>query len=536
MSMESHSRESGQAYAHTLAGQNASQWEPLEKHLQAVAMFAEKFAAQFGAAQWGTILGLCHDLGKYSAEFQNYLLATADPDAGAAESGSRRVDHSTFGARYVKDAIGKHKGQMLAYCIAGHHAGLPDGVTDEASYEERTLQHRLDSAHHPIPEVACPVIPLEPPDLKIAPSRGGLTGFQVAFFTRMVFSCLVDADRLATESFCDPSQANERAQDRPTIAELKTSLDDFLELKQASASLTTVNCMRAEVLRECRKSAQLVPGFFSLNVPTGGGKTYSSLSFALDHALYFDLRRVVFAAPFTTIIEQTTDAFRLALGNVGSRGLIEHHTNIDARHDTRCNQFGTENWDAPLIVTTNVQLFESLFAASTSFCRKLHRLAGSVIVLDEAQTVPVELLRPTLAALNELIRNYGCSVVLCTATQPALERRPDFELGIETVRQIVADPVSLFESLCRVEVHRTGVLTDEQLTKRLVDESSVLCVVNTRAHAARMFRLSLCLIGSHGLLPLEHVDVREPPPRSPCHNKSTVEKWTPVSARQHATC
>lgn len=475
------------AYAHTLPNSAATHWEILEKHLQEVGQLAECFAVSFGAGEWGALLGLCHDLGKHSAAFQNYLLTTADPDAGAGDCYSGRVDHSTFGARYVAEVIGGHRGQLLAYCIAGHHAGLPDGASDEEDGQKGTLRYRLNGDLYSIPEVIHPGPRLQAPSLRIVHGAKGLSGFQLSVFVRMLFSCLVDADRLATEHFCDPEQAIRRTQRRPTVVELKRELDSFLALKQSSVEPTQVNRLRAGVLDQCHRAAQLPPGFFSLNVPTGGGKTLSSLAFALDHASRFDLRRVIFAIPFTTIIEQTADAFRTALGPFAEQGVIEHHTNIDPRRDTRSNQFGTENWDGPVVVTTNVQFFESLFASSAGSCRKVHRLARSVIVLDEAQTLPVELLEPALAALNELVRNYGCSIVLCTATQPALERRPGFDLGIANVRQIVEDATTLFQTLRRVEVHYVGLLRDEQIVHRLVAESSVLCIVNNRAHAARLY-------------------------------------------------
>src|SRR5271166_1875262 len=333
------------AYAHTLPDSAATRWEPLEKHLQEVGRLAESFAVPFGAAEWGAILGLCHDLGKYSSAFQNYLLSTADPDAGAGDSCAGRVDHSTFGARYVAEGIGGHRGQLLAYCIAGHHAGLPDGASDEEDGQKGTLRYRLNGSLYSIPEVVHPGPRLQAPGLRIVHGANSLSGFQLSLFVRMLFSCLVDADRLATEHFCDPEQANRRTQRRPTMVELKRALDGFLALKQSSVEPTQVNRLRAGVLDQCRKAAQLPPGFFSLNVPTGGGKTLSSLAFALDHASLFDLRRVIFAIPFTSIIEQTADAFRAAFGALAEQGLIEHHTNIDPHRDTRSNQFGTENWD-----------------------------------------------------------------------------------------------------------------------------------------------------------------------------------------------
>ncbi len=311
----------------------------------------------------------------------------------------------------------------------------------------------------------------------------------------MLFSCLIDADRTRTEEFCDPDKAEERSGlggdlGRPTLAALKAELDRSLREMQEKVNRNEVNRQRAIVLGRRREAANLSPGFFSLNVPTGGGKTLSSLAFALEHALQngHNLRRVVMAIPYTSIIEQTADVYRKALGSLAETALVEHHTNLQPRHDTRSNQFGVENWDAPLIVTTNVQLLESLFAYRTTPCRKLHNLARSVIVLDEAQTIPVELLKPTLAALKELVLNYGCSIVLCTATQPALERRSDFELGIEDVRPIIPDAVPLFQALRRVEVRYLEVKqSDDQLSALLLGERRVLCIVNTRKHAAQLY-------------------------------------------------
>jgi CRISPR-associated endonuclease/helicase Cas3 len=318
--------------------------------------------------------------------------------------------------------------------------------------------------------------------------------FQLAFFTRILFSCLIDADRTRTEEFCDPEASAERSRlgsgiCRPSLAALMNELDASLQKKQKEAEPTEVNRQRAFILNHCREAADLPPGFFSLNVPTGGGKTLSSLAFALKHAVEYKLGRVVVAIPFTSIIEQTADVYRAALGPLAAAGLVEHHTNLQPARDTRSNQLGTENWDAPLIVTTNVQLLESLFAYRTTPCRKLHNLAQSVIVLDEAQTIPVELLKPALAALRELVLNYGCSIVLCTATQPALERRSDFEIGIEAARPIIPDATPLFHALKRVEVKSVGKLTEDELAARLVLEKSVLCIVNTRKSASRLYDL-----------------------------------------------
>jgi CRISPR-associated endonuclease/helicase Cas3 len=446
-----------------------------------------QFAREFGAGDWGSLVGRWHDLGKYSADFQRYLLSSANPDAG--EERKDRVDHSTFGAQYAMKKVGSHRGQMLAFCIAGHHAGLPNATATDANGERSTLEFRLKKKSIP---------PVEPPmdgavpDLKLPFSLDHKNaGFQTSFFTRLLFSALIDADRLATEAFCDPDQSTERRREKPSLTALCDALKKYLDDKQLHADKTVVNEMRAGVLADCTAAADLSPGFFSLAVPTGGGKTLSSLVFSLRHALRHDLRRVVIAVPFTTIIEQTADQYRKALGSLAEYGLVEHHSNISPRRDTRQNKLATENWDAPLIVTTNVQLYESLFASATTPCRKLHRLAHSVIVLDEAQTIPIEFLHPTLLALRELVDHYGCTIVLCTATQPALERRDGFDIGIEpgAVRQIVGNAPELFVKLKRVQIARLGKLSDDDLTTRLADEDKVLCIVNARRQASALYDL-----------------------------------------------
>ncbi|WP_419805096.1 CRISPR-associated helicase Cas3' [Terriglobus sp.] len=484
-------------YAHTLAGQDEASWELLSTHLEAVSNQAAALARAFDATEWGRVLGMSHDLGKASRNFQEYLHKShaarerEAEDAGeAAPKSVGRVDHSTFGARYLA-GLDRQAGVLLAFCVAGHHAGLPDWSSAEDA-DCSTLQQRLKAAHS-IPHVPDPQLHLRIPRLPAFADdprlrTGQRLDFALAFFTRMAFSTLVDADRTCTEQFADPIQAKQRAAARPGIVQLHAAIRSHVEQKQTSAKMTAVNQQRTRVQQQCIAAATNEPGFFSLQVPTGGGKTLASLLFALEHATVWKKRRVIVAIPFTSIIEQTADVYREALGNIAHGGLIEHHTNVEPERETRANKLGAENWDAPLVVTTNVQLFESMFAARTSPCRKLHNLANSVIVLDEAQTLPVELLDPTLAALRELVEHYKCSVVLCTATQPALERRDDFSIGIENVRPIVADTATLFQALRRVDVRHAGALTDAELADRLAAETRALCIVNTRPHALALFQ------------------------------------------------
>ena len=474
-------------YAHTLPNACEEKWELLDEHLEKVAQLCESFAVKFGAGEWGWIAGHCHDLGKGSDEFQAYLhVQGRDKENAGEESTANRVDHSTFGARFVVSALPGPAGRILAFCIAGHHAGLPNASPIDDQSGRSSLSFRLDPAKI-IPDVVPPSIQLGVPALRLNADVSE-RAFSLAFFTRMIFSCLIDADRTCTEAFCEPQEAQERAAPRPTLAELRTQLDKYLEEKQRNAPATPVNQQRSSILEQSLRAAAGKPGFYSLQVPTGGGKTLSSLAFALHHAAE-QMRRVIVAIPFTSIIEQTADTYRQALEPFAERAVVEHHTNLRPDRSTRANQLATENWDAPLIVTTNVQLLESLFAAATTPCRKLHRLANSVIVLDEAQMLPVELLEPTLRALRELVANYGCTIVLCTATQPALDHRQDFTIGLKNVTPIIQNAAELFRVMRRAEVKHIGKITDDTLAQRLLGHRQVLCIVNTRAHAAKLFDL-----------------------------------------------
>ena len=480
-------------FAHTLPGQDSSHWESLPRHLDEVADLTARYAGAFNAEAWGRVLGACHDLGKLSNDFQGYLRSGADGSSDAADedtksSSKKRVDHSTYGARFVASLYPDLFGQILAHCIAGHHAGLPNDHAEQG--EGGSLRGRLDASIYTIPEVVAPAmarVGLKRPFRFTTKSDD--VPFQIALFTRMLFSCLVDADRTCTEGFCNPDQAAERAahSKRPTLADMLRQLDASLDTLAAQAKPTVVNQQRATVLAHCRAAMGLDPGFFSLNVPTGGGKTLSSLAFALGHAVQKSKSRIIVAIPFTSIIEQTAAVYRDALGPLAASAVVEHHTSLEPAHETRANQMGAENWDAPLIVTTNIQLLESLFACRGTPCRKLHHLVNSVIVLDEAQTIPVEYLKPVLAVLQELVFNYGCTIVLCTATQPALEWRGDFEIGLKGIRPIVPDVAPLFHALRRVEVKQLGKVKDEDLVERLIEEQSALCIVNTKKHAARLF-------------------------------------------------
>ncbi len=327
-------------------------------------------------------------------------------------------------------------------------------------------------------------------------SAENFEGFQFAFLIRMLFSCLVDADFIDTEKFY--LELEGKQQKRGThlpLKKLQQVLDNHLEdlkNKAINNSHGTVNKLRQEVLDYSRKQALLPPGLFSLTVPTGGGKTLTSMAFALDHAIEKKLRRVIYVIPFTSIIEQNANVFRNVFKELGDDIVLEHHSAFDDakfedKEETKDKlRLAMENWDAPVVVTTAVQFFESMFADRKSKCRKLHNITGSVIILDEAQMLPLKLLRPTMAAIDELARNYKCSVVLCTATQPAL-KSPDFRNGFQKVREIAPNPEELYTRLDRVTVRHIGAQTDEQLVERIQKSERILVIVNNRRHARALF-------------------------------------------------
>jgi CRISPR-associated endonuclease/helicase Cas3 len=393
-------------------------------------------------------------------------------------------------------------GILLAFAIAGHHAGLPDLTSSEGSRAElraRLRQTELLAAAQAggippaildIPDEHAPAPPPGDPDL----------------WVRMIFSCLVDADYLDTEAFMQPEQGARRG-GHPGLAELDTRLSAHLDRLAVNSRHSEINQLRAQVLGQCLAASGRPPGVFTLSVPTGGGKTLSSLAFALRHAQEHALERVIYVIPYTSIIEQTADIFR----NIFGEGVVEHHSNLDPERDTYANQLASENWDAPLIVTTAVQFFESLFAARPGRCRKLHRIAGSVVVLDEAQLLPPEFLQPILRALAQLAKHYRVSPVVCTATQPAWEPINSMDTrftGLQGGRELVRDPMHLHQSLKRVRVHLPSDLsactTWEELAQRLEAEESALCIVNTRAHARllssllpRAWHLSAAMCAQH---------------------------------------
>ncbi len=469
--------------------------DPRHGHLNKVAWWCARFAEEMfptgsddakAAQEWGYLAGLWHDLGKFAPKWQEYLRRKSGSDINTDEVVGK-VDHSTGGAQFAEQLLPKF-GRLIAYIIAGHHPGLTNGEDGDAP--QSSLKERLRKTIEEYASMVPPEVSGYRPSRAI-PSFAMRSGQSLAFFLRFLFSCLVDADFLATESFMNPVKASARPTEQPSIAAMETALDDYLIDLAAGSGDTPVNHRRSEILAACRDAASQRAGLFSLTVPTGGGKTLSSLAFALKHARLHGLRRVVYVIPFTSIIEQNATVFREALSTLGPDVVVENHSNLDPDDSIRAttrSRLSAENWDARLIVTTNVQFFESLHANKTSRSRKLHRLARSAIILDEAQTLPLDLLQPCLRSLEELTSHYGASVVLCTATQPALERRDDFTIGLAPPNEIISDPAALYQSLRRVRAENLERKSDEELVARLREHAQVLCIVSTRRHAREIFQ------------------------------------------------
>jgi CRISPR-associated endonuclease/helicase Cas3 len=332
-------------------------------------------------------------------------------------------------------------------------------------------------------------------------SGDSFQNFKLHFFTRMLFSALTDADFLETQQFYDKVKNRSPQSAPPALADLAPALEAHLATFDGAKG--DVNHTRAKILAHVRNGAAQAPGLFSLTVPTGGGKTLASLAFALDHAQRHGLHRVVYVIPYTSIVEQTAQVFRSALKN--DDAVLEHHASfdweaLDDRGESERVKRAAQNWDRPVVVTTAVQFFESLFANRPSKCRKLHRLANSVIILDEAHTLPLRLLRPCLAAIRELAEGYGASIVLCTATQPALLKEDGFShpegFARAEVRELAPDPPRLYDRLRRVRVTHVGLVGDDALARRLDDTEQALVILNNRRHAREMFERIRLLPGA----------------------------------------
>ena len=453
--------------------------QPLKEHLANVANLSGEFAKAFGAEEHARRNGLLHDKGKYGERAQK---RQRDPEH------TQKVPHAYAGAQA---AIGE-KDMIGAFAIAGHHGGLMDRIQlmngklrqspeDCSAFDkENQFQHGL----------------LQPSWLQFAIDRR-MTEAQktvqmaaCSMYTRMLFSCLVDADYLDTEAFLQGGTVHRGCGEpmEALLAKMQNKTASWFPPKGE------INEKRCEILTTCAKAGDGPQGLYTLTVPTGGGKTASSLMFGLRHAVRHHLKRIIYVIPYTSIIEQNAAKFAEWLGE---ENVLQHHANVndedagDDEVDTDLKlrkKLATENWDAPIVVTTAVQFFESLYAAKTSRCRKLHSIAGSVVIFDEAQMLPMPYLRPCVFAIAELVRHYGATAVLCTATQPALDKlfkeyAPEME-----ITEIMEHREELYTFFKRVTFKQDGMMSEGALCEQLAREEQALCIVNTRKMAQRLYQ------------------------------------------------
>jgi CRISPR-associated endonuclease/helicase Cas3 len=483
-----------QRIAHVRQDEQGKWCEPhlLDHHLQQVSRLASEFSSSFASPEFGEILGESHDLGKTSQEWQDYIRCTSGYDCYSAKSVSR-VEHSASGALVIERHLDYPIGRWLAYAVAGHHTGLPDWSGSQAA-----LKYRLEnavSAYKKIHQSYTQHLAKKNFSSFEMPWKFNPNNLDISLWIRMLFSCLVDADYLDTEHYMDPTSS----QRRKGYESIETLLDrfnnhmnTFIDGAVGNQILEVYN-LRQQILRDCRNAARSRPGLFTLTVPTGGGKTLSSLAFALEHARIHGKSRIIYVIPYTSIIEQTAHVFKEVLG---IDQVIEHHSNlVDDCNDPR-SRLAMENWDAPIIVTTNVQFFESLFSAKPGRCRKLHNIVNSVIIFDEAQIIEPGVIKPVLNSLELVCNHYHATMVFCTATQPAFtktEKFPKFP-GFEKTKiiEIISNVQLLYKKLKRVEIDCTQAfekISWSYLAEELINFEKVLCIVSDRKSCRELFRL-----------------------------------------------
>lgn len=449
-----------------------------EEHLSGVANLAEKFANEFGMGSWGRVLGLLHDKGKERKAFQDYIKKNSGYDSTIQYPTEHT--HAFVGGVIAKSLYGKTATDLLCNQIVSHHTGLHDYYEmDGILNKEIPL-----GVNQSVEKIGLNKPPFAP-DFK-----------DFNHLSRMLFSCLVDADYLDTELFMDEESARKRINDIK-LESLLPLLETYIDNLQTSSAESEVNAIRRLVQERCVSTADMAKGFYSLTVPTGGGKTLSSLVWALRHAVHNGMKRIIIAIPYTSIIVQTASILKKIFGE---ESVLEHHSNFDPqsvkkefRHKAK---LATENWDYPIVVTTNVQLFESMFSNKPSDCRKLHNIVNSVIILDEVQTLPTDYLQPIVDALKSYQRMFGISVLFTTASQPVLSGliegcNPQAEFqGIDNITEIIPKEYALHDRLRRVrlDIDNTGSTYDE-VANRLSRHDKVLCIVNTRNDAMEIFEL-----------------------------------------------
>lgn len=473
-----------------------------DEHQHGVAELAARFADTFGMGEWGRVLGLLHDIGKEKTTFQQYIKKESGYCPEIKVDGD--TSHAYVGG-IVASRLFPQATSILSNIIMGHHRGL----YDDGDWKE-LLKHDIPA------EVSIPDVKTQ-----LCVPSWQLSQEDFHHLVRMLYSCLVDADYLDTEAFMDPEQAELRGS-KATMSELCSKLENHLEKLGNDAPDTEVNRIRRFVQQCCKEKSDGPVDFYSLTVPTGGGKTLSSLLWALRHAVKNGLQRIIIAIPYTSIIVQTAATLKAIFGE---ENVLEHHSNVEYNDEgnkelTRQLQLATENWDYPIIVTTNVRFFESLFSNKPSQCRKLHNIARSVVILDEVQTLPLEFLQPIINSFKSFKKLFDTSFLFTTASQPILDgtirgtnRLNQFE-ALPHIHEIIPADAQLHDKLRRVELDiNNESQTYDEIARQIAQHDRVLCIVNTRKDAKELFER----------LPHEGLTLHLSRMMYPAHVRQTIE-------------
>lgn len=452
-------------------GESDNEVQLLLEHLKNVSELSKKFAECLNLSDYAEIIGMLHDIGKYSDKFQQRI-------NGAEIS----VDHSTCG---TQEAF-KKRLSIAAFCIAGHHGGIPDIGHRGDIDTDSTLTGRLSrntenySAWHNEVE-SSKFKPISEPFIN--------DRIPYTFILRFLFSCLVDADYLDTENFMSNGAVSRDSGDE--LPFLLSLLNNHIEKWQNPSG--KLNILRTQMLNECIKAGQNnSEKLFTLTVPTGGGKTISSMAFALNYAVKRRKKRIIYVIPYTSIIEQNAEVFRKIFG---IKNVLENHSNVDLNNyddETKVQMMlAAENWDSPIVVTTAVQFFESMFSNKPSKCRKIHNIADSVVIFDEAQMLPLDYLLPCATAIRQLADNYNSAVVLCTATQPNFQSILNLtdKKNESQLTEICNSAENLTDDFRRVNFKYEGKLEDDEIALELKQCNQVLCIVNKKAHAQKIYSM-----------------------------------------------
>lgn len=446
--------------------------QPLYEHIKNVAELSKKFSECLILSDYAEIIGMLHDIGKYSNRFQQRING----------NDKIKVDHSTCGAQ---EAF-KMKLLMAAFCIAGHHGGIPNIGVRTDSENDPTLTGRLKRNTE---DYSAWINEVDRSKFKPIAEPFTKNRIPYTFILRFLFSCLVDADYLDTENFMSNGAVlRDSGEDLTYLLNL---LNKHIEKWQNPSG--KLNILRTQMLNECIDVGKNCnEKLFTLTVPTGGGKTISSMAFALNYAVKHSKKRIIYVIPYTSIIEQNAEVFRKIFG---MNNVLENHSNVDfdsLDNETKIQMMlAAENWNSPIVVTTAVQFFESMFSNKPSKCRKIHNIADSVVIFDEAQMLPLDYLLPCATAIRQLAENYNSAVVLCTATQPNFQSILNLTEKTNKLQltEICKSAEKMADDFRRVNFKYEGKLEDDEIALELKQCKQVLCIVNKKAHAQKIYSM-----------------------------------------------